>query len=71
MKEQYADLIAALAAYGLTKGKTPDFDKIASITGHDRSSLRSMLAPGKQVPRWLKLVIEIHKISQADEALFE
>jgi hypothetical protein len=38
-----------------------DFDIISKITGHSRDSVRSMLAPGKPIPRWVKLAIHINE----------
>lgn len=60
--EDREKLKAVLKACGLTRPgerNKPDFDKIAKITGHSRDSLKSMLAPSKHIPRWLKLTVYV------------
>ena len=36
--------------------------EIAKITGHSYNSVKSMLSPGKKLPRWFKLVLHIWEI---------
>ncbi len=55
MKNEHKKLKELIEAHGL------DYDKISSITGHSRDSVRSMLAPGKEMPRWVRLAIHIHE----------
>ena len=53
----YAILLGLLSEVALTTDQgTPDFDKIASITGHTRDTVKVYLAPGAEFPRWLKLM---------------
>lgn len=52
----YQVLFSILAKVGLTKNGSPDFDKIASITGHSRDSVKVLLAPKADTPRWIKLL---------------
>ena len=52
----YTMLVGILAEAGLTKNDTPDFDKIAEITGHSRDSVKVLLAPRADTPRWVKLL---------------
>ena len=52
----YSLMYGILDKAGLTKNGSPDFDKIAEITGHSRDSLKVLLAPKADTPRWIKLL---------------
>ena len=43
----------------LIKEHDLNFHKIADITGHSYESVKTMLQPNKEVPRWMKLVFYI------------
>lgn len=53
---EYATLLGSLDRVNLTKNGSPDFDKIAEITGLKRNSVKTLIAPKAPLPRWLKLL---------------
>ena len=53
------EFLEMLKESGLFKNNSPDYTKIAKITGHSRDSVKSILAPGKALPRWLKLAVHV------------
>ncbi len=52
----YTLLYGILDEAELTKNGSLDFDKIALITGHSRDSVKVLLAPKADTPRWVKLL---------------
>ncbi|MEM6524279.1 MAG: hypothetical protein AAGF85_03525 [Bacteroidota bacterium] len=40
-------------------------EKIAKITGHPANVVREMLEPGKALPKWLKLVMQVWEKTEA------
>ena len=59
-------LIKALSSAGLTNNGKPNFKKIAEITGLRLTSVRSMLAPSKKLPRWACLAVYIAENQKHD-----
>ena len=43
----------------ILKEKGLNYKKVSEITGHSYDSVKSMLQPGKPVPRWCKLLIHV------------
>tara|TARA_X000001382_G_C3155783_1_gene174498 strand:+ start:894 stop:1199 length:306 start_codon:yes stop_codon:yes gene_type:complete len=43
----------------LMKERGLNFHDIAEITGHSYNSVKSMLQPNKELPRWVKLVLHV------------
>lgn len=43
----------------ILKDNKLNYHKVAEITGHSYDSVKSMLQPGKPVPRWCKLLIHV------------
>lgn len=44
----------------LMKERGLNFFDIAEITGHSYNSVKSMLQPKKEVPRWVKLILYLY-----------
>lgn len=43
----------------LMKERGLSYYDIAEITGHSYNSVKSMLQPNKEIPRWVKLVLYV------------
>lgn len=65
---EYSVLLGTLDRVNLTKNGSPDFDKIAEITGLTRDSVKTLIAPKAAMPRWLKLLTYVaEERTKADE----
>ncbi len=65
-------LKSILGKAGLLNAKgVPDFDKLAGITGHQRESLKVLLAPTADTPRWVRLILFLEEQWRLKNAISE
>jgi hypothetical protein len=53
----------------LMKERGLNFFDIAEITGHSYNSVKSMLQPNRELPRWVKLVLYVWEGGQKENEI--
>lgn len=48
----------------LMKERGFSYSDIAEITGHSYNSVKSMLQPNREIPRWVKLVLYVWDVNK-------